>query len=331
MTETTLLSSCPCCLFLPNDLFLPDNVKSKESSTPSSLLSPQEALQEIASAGENTVIVDTHGHPHLQRGLHESYQIDTIPPIPIISLSCAVEPADWQACIDYASTSETILCGLGVHPWYLADLPDGYLATLEDLLQRHPNVIVGEIGLCKMARFVRTYPEGKAAALELQRRVFTEQVKLAAKYTRPISVHCVDQHAVLMKVLKDLMPQEIPPTIAMHSFSGTAHHVRQLLQFEHQNLTTTKIYFGFSHIINFEMNSSEKSRRQGIEAIQVVPFDRLLAESDVHSSRDVAVGTAGAVAYLAYALGKPTIEVATQTARNGIEFLRTGKTFLSSR
>jgi Tat protein secretion system quality control protein TatD with DNase activity len=241
-----------------------------------------------------------------------------------------VEPADWQACIEYASTSDTVLCGLGVHPWYLADLQEGYLATLEELLQRHPNIIVGEIGLCKMARFVRNHPEGKAAALELQRRVFTQQIKLAAKYARPVSVHCVDQHAVLMKVLSDLMPEEIPPSIAMHSFSGTAHHVRQLLQFEQQQFATTKIYFGFSHIINFEMNSSDKSRRQGVEAIQAVPCDRLLAESDVHSSRDVSVGTAGAIAYLAHALGKPTIEVATQTARNGIEFLRTRQTYLSS-
>ena len=102
-----------------------------------------------------------------------------------------------------------------------------------------------------MARFLRTYPAGKAAALELQRRVFTEQLKLAAKYERPVSVHCVDQHAVLLKVLAELSPQEIPPTIGMHSFTGLAHHVRQLLKFEQQNVTRTKIYFGFSHIINF--------------------------------------------------------------------------------
>lgn len=333
MAETaSSLSSCPCCIFLPDDLFLPDNVKSNSSSTSTgtSFLRPQEALQEIASSGANAVLVDTHGHPHLQRDLHESYRIETIPAIEIISLSCAVEPDDWQACLDYAATSDSILCGLGVHPWYMADLPEGYLATLEDMLQRHTNVIVGEIGLCKMARFVRTYPGGKAAALELQRTVFTQQLKLAAKYERPVSVHCVDQHAVLMKVLAELTPQEIPPTIGMHSFTGSAHHVRQLLKFEQQSTAKTKIYFGFSHIINFEMNSSEKSRRQGIDAIHAVPYDRLLAESDVHSSRDVAVGTAGAIAYLAYALDKPIADVALQTAKNGIEFLRTRKDLLRS-
>ena len=324
------LSSCPCCTFRPDNLFLPDSLKSNDALSSASILHPQEALLQIASAGTNAVIVDTHGHPHLERGPHESYRIETIPGVSIISLSCAVELADWQACLDYASTSETILCGLGVHPWYLADLPEEYLANLEELLQRHPYVIVGEIGLCKMARFVRTYPGGKVAALELQRRVFTEQLKLAAKYERPVSVHCVDQHAVLLKVLGELTPQEIPPTIGMHSFTGSAHHVRQLLKFEQQNQPRTKVYFGFSHIINFEMNSSEKSRRQGIDAINAVPYDRLLAESDVHSSRDVAVGTAGAIACLAHALGKPPIEVAAQTARNGIEFLSIRKPLLRS-
>jgi Tat protein secretion system quality control protein TatD with DNase activity len=50
------------------------------------------------------------------------------------------------------------------------------------------------------------------------------------------------------------------------------------------------------------MSSSEKSRRQTIQAICQVPTNRLLAESDVHSSRHVAAGTAGAVAYIAWAL-----------------------------
>ena len=78
------------------------------------------------------------------------------------------------------------------------------------------------------------------------------------------------------------------------------------------------------------MNSSEKSGRQGIDAINTVPYDKLLAESDVHSSRDVAVGTAGAIAYLAHALGKPTVEVGAQTARNGIEFLSARKVLFRS-
>jgi Tat protein secretion system quality control protein TatD with DNase activity len=312
--------SCPCCVFLPDGLFLPSNVK--VDRTPTLAVNPQAALNEIVSGSEDAVIVDTHGHAHLERGVQESYKMENAPNTSLVSLSCAVEPADWQACIDYASTSDNILCGLGVHPWYLPDLPEDYLSRLEGLLQQHPTVMVGEIGLCKIARFVRTYPGGKSAALELQRTVFTQQLKLAAKYKRPVSVHCVDQHGVLMQILEELAPGDLPPAIGMHSYTGTAHHVDQLVKFEKRNSSTTKIYFGFSHLVNFEMCFSNKSRRQGIDAIRAVPFDRLMSESDVHASGDVAVGTAGAISYLAYALSKPVTEVAVQTAKNGIAFLR---------
>lgn len=288
-------------------------------------MTPQEALHEIAKAGENSILVDTHCHAHLERALHESYQLkeggSAAQVNRSISLSCSVEPSDWRACLNYASQSTNILPGLGVHPWYLDNLPEDYLQTLENLLQEHPTAMVGEIGLCKRAKFLRTYSEGKAAALELQRSVFTNQLKLAAKYKRPVTVHCVAEHASLMRVLGELKVGELPPTIAMHSFSGSAHHVQQLLKFEKHIKFSTTIYFGFSHIVNFEMNDSEKSRRQGIEAIRAVPADRLLAESDVSTSADVAAGTAGAIAYLAYALEKPIAEVAKQTAVNGVRFL----------
>lgn len=309
--------SCPCCVFLPDDLFLPDSLK--DPLTPlENMVTPQEALEQIVK-DESSILVDTHGHAHLERGLHESYQLEHTPSIKTISLACAVEAKDWDSCLEYASQSPNILPGIGIHPWYLADLPDNYLQTLEDLLQQHPRAMVGEIGLCKMARFLRTYSEGKTAALELQRKVFLDQLKLAAKYKRPVSVHCVQQHGVLLKVFNEL--DVLPPTIAMHSFTGTAHHVQQMLKFE-QHHPSTRIFFGFSHIVNYEMCSSDKSRRQGMEAIRAVPSDRLLAESDVHASVDVAVGTAGAIAYLALALSLPMEQVARQTAENGIAFLQ---------
>ena len=321
-TTTSLPPSCPCCTFLPKGIFLPEIVDCNNQVVATSIVDPHRTLHEILSTEEHICLVDTHCHAHLERSLHESYRMDHIPKVLIVSLSCAVEPADWQACLDYASTSETIVPALGVHPWYLENLQNVYLETLERLLNSHPTAIVGEIGLCKVAKFLRTYPYGKAAALELQRSVFIAQLKLAAKYRRSVSVHCVDQHGVLMSVLEELSPHELPPKIAMHSFTGTAHHIQQLLKFESKNGGNTLFYFGFSHIVNFEMNSSAKSRRRGVEAIQSVPFDRLLAESDVHASRDVAVGTAGAISYLASALGKPANEIARQTGCNGIMFLK---------
>lgn len=329
-------ASCPCCSFLGDSTFLPPNILESDQDTfaqgavssEGSDVNAVEALRRIAASESPVVLVDTHGHAHLDQERHETY-IDAegeSSTIPVVSLSCAVEESDWRKTLEYASQSYSILPGLGVHPWYLADLSETWLSDLEALLIEHPAAIVGEIGLCKMARFVRTHPDGKQAALAIQRNCFKDQMMLAGRLQRPVSVHCVKQHGVFMKVLQELVEEGVPfPTaIGMHSFTGTVHHVKEILKFENERFPGQRLfYFGFSHIVNYEMCTSEKSRRQGREAVCAVPLDRLMAESDVHAAQDVAAGTAGSVAYIAEALEKPLVEVAQLTAVNGLAFLNT--------
>jgi Tat protein secretion system quality control protein TatD with DNase activity len=345
---------CPCCSFA-FDLFLPQSLQ--ETTTNESLAStssddqdlpcsPQEALARIEaymqkSAGNENgklvLLVDTHGHAQLDRVRDEAYAVpegleDIGLSIRLKSLTCAVEPKDWQDTLDFASSSDSILPALGVHPWYVEDLPEDWLQTLEALLRKHPSAIVGEIGLCKMAKFVRQHPEGKAVALEIQRSIFKEQMILAAKLRRPVSVHCVNQHGTFVSVLKEIVcsnreyPRDaLPVTIGMHSFTGTANHVKELLTFE-KSISPQKplFYFGFSHAVNYAMCTSDKSRRKGREAVRAVPSDRILVESDVHSPSDLRGGTAGAIAYAAWATNTSVEEMAEATSRNGLTFLGSG-------
>ena len=414
--------SCPCCAFLPDNLFLPSpettshdsdeiesSCKNKDDgggagtlpagSTASSVPSPSEAwellLRQSAEREEGTMIVDTHGHPQLERDADNadydgssarsgSRRVDvglasSNANLSTISVVCAVSTDDWQSTLKYAADSsrrERTLPALGVHPWYLyPDLSPSYLSDLESLLVQHPRAIVGEIGLCKVAKFVRQYPAelgGKSAALELQRSVFRDQFLLAAKRRRPCTVHCVQQHGVLMRLLKEVredalkvvrewkraqtktkakgggagkerlngqgapkLTDAFPSAVAMHSFTGTAHHVKELLAFEaslmskedkpgatsSQDITAPIFYFGFSHAVNVGMCSSDKSRTQNIEAIQAVPMNRLLAESDVHCTVDVETGTSGALAYLSLATGAEIADMADTTTKNALDFL----------
>lgn len=356
------------------------------------LMTPTEAWKMIADDAkpDEILLVDTHGHPHLQRGVQ--YVSETTRATEystakgVISLTCAVSPLDWKDTLEYASQSPTILPALGIHPWYIGDiivdkeytsshgddiekyLRWDWLNELETHLSQHPHLIVGEIGLCKMARFVREFPKefgGKATALRLQKLVFRKQMELAAKFSRSVSVHCVNAHGLFMEVLRDILNEAnddcigidtadkslmnkrlrgvFPPAIAMHSFTGTAHHVQEILSFEkeilnqegakrqrnqkkqHMEESSNKqdglFYFGFSHAVNHVMCTSDKARRKGTEAVCVVPSDRLLVESDVHASEDVVLGTAGAVAYVASARGEAVKEVAEHTTRNGLRFL----------
>ena len=175
---------CACCQFLPEDLFLlaldastttSECVAAGRDSGP--LMTPQQAWKRLLNGGHRHRLVDTHGHAHLERDDdNPMYKIENEHVTTMISLTCAVEPADWQACLDRAAQSPNGMAALGVHPWYLEDLPEDWRERLEVLLQSHNNCFVGEIGLCKMARFVRSYKDGKTAALALQRRVFAEQL-----------------------------------------------------------------------------------------------------------------------------------------------------------
>jgi Tat protein secretion system quality control protein TatD with DNase activity len=402
-------SSCPCCVILPDDLFLPASPSSTNNTTTITanntgilhnnslvederdILTPQQAYQELLdsrSRRRRIQIVDTHCHAHLDRVSESELQqpsfyhcnveaedeaedendSDSSPrsnksPLQLVSLTCAVEPADWAAALDYAAQSPYRVAAIGIHPWYLGspeydhdhnhidnntdtdtDQPQ-YLKKLEQILRDHPHAAVGEIGLCKMARWTRQHAAGKQAALTIQRRVFVEQLKLAAQYQRPVTIHCVNQQGILLDVLReqaattasesdndaDANTSSLPPAMALHSFSGTAHQVEQLLKWEaslsslsplRKQRQEPLLYFGFSHAVNCAMSTSVKSRRQGQAAVCAVPADRLLAESDLHRDADVLGGTVAAVAYLAWALDESVDAVAERTARNGLRFLR---------
>lgn len=384
-------SWCPCCSFtaLNENLFLPESVlpataEAAQDKQGQAFGTTDDALPDLAvvweeiqqSSSANDVaqqqqhqqpcirLVDTHGHAHLEELDNDdiAYASPLYRSLPnnnnfsdsFLSVSCAVAPADWNACVQHASTSPQRMAALGVHPWYLADLAPDWLPNLEALLQQHEGVMVGEIGLCKVAKFLRTYEHGKTAALALQRDVFTKQLDLAAAYQRPVTVHCVHQQQVLLDTLKARSNlAQLPPAIALHSSTGTAHHVDQLLKWEasvvqalssrrknkkrggnnndgngvpqdapQQSPPPPLLYFGFSHTVNYAMCSSNKSRQQGREAIRRVPADRLLAESDVHCTRDCMGGTALAVAYLAWALEEPIAVVAQRTTANALRFLQ---------
>ncbi|KAG7370219.1 TatD-related deoxyribonuclease [Nitzschia inconspicua] len=338
-------------------------------------------------------LIDTHCHAQLYRDRDMTYDLSSDEfsitctlekKIRLQSLACAVEPSDFDVTLQYASSSSSILPALGVHPWYVdaIDVSDNnnnnnsnnnWIDQLHERLINHPAALVGEIGLCKIARWVRSYPDGKAAAMQKQKHVLKQQMKLAAQLQRPVSVHCVDAHGLFVSTIQELVVEAaeaaasssssqttdlsmaLPPAIGMHSFTGTAHHVKELLHLEttiiqnqqrqpnqkpkqqrqrqskgnsnSNNRPTTCIerkplfYFGFSHAVNYAMCSSEKSRRRGKEAVQAVPIDRLLVESDVHHPEDVLGGILGAIAYVAWVRDESERTIATVTTQNAQRFL----------
>lgn len=120
------------------------------------------------------------------------------------------------------------------------------------------------IGRCKSAKNTRHYPDGKAAGLSHQKQFFVDQLKLATRLRRAVTIHCVGYHTVLLDVLKMLRDEALqeylecnvnisksedieddsqmkktqalrkafPLAMSFHSFSGTANFVKEILTLE---------------------------------------------------------------------------------------------------
>jgi len=174
--------------------------------------------------------------------------------------------------------------------------------------------IVGEIGLCKCAKNLRGTKAERERGLARQRAIFDAQLKLASQLGRPASVHAVKQHAPLKAVLGAVAATP-GFAVALHSFSGTAHHVKELLA-----LVDYPLFFGFSHTINVAMNG-----RRGLaaldDAIRAVPEDRLLVESDVDDAAAARTATCRAVQLVATARGWTPARTASTTSANAMKWL----------
>jgi len=168
---------------------------------------------------------------------------------------CGSAEDDWEAVAALkAQYSCEIIPSFGLHPWYIKDRSPRWLENLEGFLKRMPSG-VGEIGL---DHGLKDFDE------QDQREVFLAQLALARTYRRPVSIHCRRAWDVLLNVLKDFGPLGAGGVI--HSYSGSAEMV--------PSLQVYGLYFSFSCSITRSGNT------RGRRALQVVPRDRLLIETD---------------------------------------------------
>lgn len=145
------------------------------------------------------------------------------------------------------ASSSRVVVGFGVHPWYVPELPEtppkecgttgtgnptgivfnaftpeALLTELEERLKKYPNAIVAEIGLDKL--------RGPSPAA--QEGLFLAQMRLAAQYQRPVSIHCVRHHGRLLELLDKGLPykEDVPPAVILHGFSGSSSVAQSLLK-----------------------------------------------------------------------------------------------------
>ncbi|HEY5652841.1 MAG TPA: TatD family hydrolase [Pontiella sp.] len=162
---------------------------------------------------------------------------------------------DWSRVVEIMESDEGISPSFGLHPWFIANRSSGWLQTLEQFLQKYPQAGVGEIGI---DHAVEGYD------VEDQESVFLDQLALARKLNRPVSIHCRQAWGRLIELLDRF--GALPRGMLIHCFGGSAEIAKELVN--------RGAYISFSGSI------TRPNNRKAGPAICAVPDDRLLIETD---------------------------------------------------
>lgn len=163
--------------------------------------------------------------------------------------------ADWPRVAEIAKAHEGVHPAFGLHPWFIADRSPAWLGTLEALLVQYPQAGVGEIGL-----------DHKVASYDAadQEAVFADQLELARRLERPVTIHCREAWGRLIELLDQI--GELPRGMLIHCFGGSAEVALELVR--------------RGACISFSGSITRPGNRKAGPAIRAVPADRLLIETD---------------------------------------------------
>ena len=152
-----------------------------------------------------------------------------------------------------AQKYDYIYAAAGVHPESIDETPWEYLDRLREMTASEPKVkAIGEIGL-------DYHYEGYDR--DAQIRFFSEQLELAAELDMPVIIHSRDAAEDTVDILREYRPRGV-----VHCFSGSAETAKEILKLG--------MYIGFTGVLTF------KNAKKALRALEAVPLDRLLMETD---------------------------------------------------
>lgn len=153
---------------------------------------------------------------------------------------------------DWGEVCQSPQAAIGLHPWKVDDAGANWQELFLDLLPTAQ--AVGEIGLDGLCD----------VDMDLQIEAFGWQLEQAAQGNLPVSIHCLKASDTLLRILRT---STLPARgIHLHAYSGSAEQVSQFAELG--------AYFSF-HAGQLEGNA-----KRAPQAIQAVPADRLLIETD---------------------------------------------------
>ena len=201
----------------------------------------------------------------------------------------------------------------GLHPFYIEQHQPEHLQRLEQVLQQHDCVAVGEIGL---DTFLKQHKQPELFAK--QQHYFSEQLALATQYQKPVLLHIRKAHAETLAILK---AQKFKLGGIAHAFSGGVEEAKALVKLGFKIGVTGQI-----------TNPNAKKLHQ---VVQAIGSENLVIETDCpdmtplccqtsteHRTRNTPVNLPYVLDSLAQTLDQPELQLAAQIWQNSLAALR---------
>ena len=246
---------------------------------------------------------DTHAHYN-----DEDFDIDRdelLESLPGCGISLVLNPGcdleTSNAAVSYADKYDYIYAAVGWHPHEAKNFTDESIAFIREKAT-HPKVMaIGEIGL----DYHYNHSDPK-----VQMEAFITQMDLAREFSLPVIIHDREAHGDCIDVISRY------PDVSgvFHCYSGSAEMAKRIIRHGW--------YLSFTGAITF------KNARHSLEAIKVIPNDRIMIETDAPYLAPVPYrgkrNDSRHLTYIAQAIadvkGMTTAEVAELTLENGKRF-----------
>lgn len=160
-----------------------------------------------------------------------------------------------ETAVKIANGHDFIYCAAGIHPEAADDVSDTDFERIKELALENPKVkAIGEIGI--------DYHYDDCAPREKQTACFERQLDLATELGLPAIIHDRESKGDVLKILKE---KKVSNAV-MHCFSGSAETAKVLVKMG--------LMISFTGVITF------KNARKAVEALKVIPLERLMIETD---------------------------------------------------
>ncbi len=199
-------------------------------------------------------IFDSHAHYDDERFSDDLHEILEILPSKGVCgiVNCATDINSCKKCADISDSFDYIYFAAGIHPHEASEVQTDYIEKLKAITAHKKCVAIGEIGLDYHYDF---------SPRDVQKKVFEEQLQLAAELKLPVIIHDREAHEDTWNLLKKYTPKGI-----VHCFSGSVEMARDIV--------SLGMHIGLGGAVTF------KNAKKPVEVAKYVPIERLVLETD---------------------------------------------------